>query len=510
MRIRLLWPHVAMLLILLVCSGIYYTGYITRLPFGMHDWAQADRLALAVNFYDNGLDFFHPATSNLASPHGIVGVEAPLQPFIVAIIAQVTGRDSISIVFRLLDILIALTGLYFLFRAVWNRTRDFVFSLFAPIFIFCSPVYVFYTGNYLPDPAAASIMFIAFYCLLEAMRTAGFRPLLTSIALATLATLIKASAAPYLAGIFCYSFYCTIRNKQYRHAQILAAAALVSGLVLRANLHHIRYLNEHYHSTLFLSTFNPFKSWEAFWSFAENNYKHGWLHEYFLLAQYPLYAMLLGLGGRAFAQQHSLRVLLTPVPVFFGCAIIVFWLFGEQYEMHDYYFIPTFLPLAAYSLVVALIAIGALAAAAPQVSAALRTGLLCAIIMTFFFADFQVSQRMCMTGEYAHYYSFKWAVGGKQMLQRLHIPDTERIVVANDAPPNLALVYFDRKGYHISPLTWSRDVAFAKQFADERSVHTIVMKTSLLAEMHAKDSNAFNAAFSVLGVQGDKAVLHRK
>src|ERR1044072_7597338 len=177
MKARKLWPHLAVLLILLVCCNNYYGDIVDKLPFGIHEWAQGDRLALAINFYDNGMDFLHPATQNLSSDNGIVGVEFPIQAYLAAGIAHLFGRSSISLIFRLLDILISVVGLYFLFRAAFNATRDFLFSLFVPVFIFCCPVYIFYAGNYLPDPAAASVSFIALYCLLEAIRAGRFRML---------------------------------------------------------------------------------------------------------------------------------------------------------------------------------------------------------------------------------------------------------------------------------------------------------------------------------------------
>ncbi len=242
-----------MLLILAVCCNNYYGDIINKLPFGIHEWAQADRYALAINFYDNGLDFFHPATQNLGSVRGIVGVEFPIQAYLAALIAHITGRGSISLVFRLLDILIAATGLYFLFRAVYNATRDFIFSITAPLFVFCSPVFIFYAGNYLPDPAAAAITFIAFYYLLEAMRLNKQGTLMTAIAFATLATLIKTSAGIYLGGIIFYGLYdALISRKNRRSACYILAAACISALLIVANMANIHHLNQKYQSSLFL------------------------------------------------------------------------------------------------------------------------------------------------------------------------------------------------------------------------------------------------------------------
>lgn len=509
MNLKKLWPHLAMLLILYVCCNNYYGDIIDKLPFGYHDWAQSDRLALAVNFYDNGMDFFHPATQNLNSKEGIVGVEFPIQAYVAAGIAHLSGRDSISTVFRLLDILIAVTGLYFLFRAVFNATRDFAFSMFMPVFIFASPVYAFYSGNYLPDPAAASICFIAFYCLLEAIRLSRFQLLIAAILLATLATLIKASTASCLLGIVCFGLYQTafkVRNRK-QLLYILLTAGLCAALIL-GNIAYIRYLNKKYDSYLFLSQIRPFESGKEFVYFIENYFKNFLVHEYLMQAQYPILFLLLGFGGYALARHRSLRPYGWPIPILLLSAIGIFWLFSKQYEVHDYYFISTFLPVIAYCGIVSVIGIHRELFEGTNLKG-MRAGLACAAVITFFFADYQTSLRMHMEQYFDQDYAFRWMPNGKALLEALKIPANEKIVVADSEPPNLGLIYFDRKGYNI-PKDWNAEAEGIRKFMDERNVRTVVMKSDRLNAIRTKDSTLVDSFFVLLANTEGKAVLQRK
>lgn len=77
-------PYAVFLIIVLAFGDIFYAEHLTRLPFGMHEWAQADRLALAVSYYDNGMNFFLPATLNQTTKGGIVGTEFPIQAYTAA------------------------------------------------------------------------------------------------------------------------------------------------------------------------------------------------------------------------------------------------------------------------------------------------------------------------------------------------------------------------------------------------------------------------------------------
>src|SRR4051812_10252475 len=89
-------PYALSLLILLVMCGVYYGYMLDKLPMGVHEWAQADRLAIAYRFFDDGMNFFRPATFNMEPSDGVVGVEFPIQAYLAASFGHLFGRGSIS------------------------------------------------------------------------------------------------------------------------------------------------------------------------------------------------------------------------------------------------------------------------------------------------------------------------------------------------------------------------------------------------------------------------------
>jgi hypothetical protein len=89
--------HWAALGIFVVLSLVFYAPFLRYMPEGLHAWAQADRLALAINFYDFGFDFWHPRTSSLTSIGGITGVELPLPAYLAALGGVVFGRGAITV-----------------------------------------------------------------------------------------------------------------------------------------------------------------------------------------------------------------------------------------------------------------------------------------------------------------------------------------------------------------------------------------------------------------------------
>ena len=129
----LLWA-----LLLAGCCAAYYAGMLTRLPFGLHAWAQADRLSPAICYHDNGMNFFLPATLNQASVRGITGIEFPVQSYVAAACGFVFGRSHIPLCFRLLDILLAGAGCT-RFSHRLSANRAFYLSIVAPLTICTAP-----------------------------------------------------------------------------------------------------------------------------------------------------------------------------------------------------------------------------------------------------------------------------------------------------------------------------------------------------------------------------------
>lgn len=247
---------VAFLIIILTFCFFYYPPLIASYPYGIHSWAQADRLSLAFGFFDHGMNFFLPRTYCLLPQDGITGVEFPIQSYIAALSGKIFGRNAISISFRLLDLLISITGMWFLFLIVFKRTGNFVFSLLPSVFIFCSPVFIYYTCNYLPDTAGVSIVFIGFYYMLNYIDDKKSSSAIKAIVFLVLGTLIKTSCAIYLLAsllfVFGYEFFCK-EKLRLRSFLSISIVTIVGFALIYGYFNYNNYLNTKYNSYVFFS-----------------------------------------------------------------------------------------------------------------------------------------------------------------------------------------------------------------------------------------------------------------
>jgi hypothetical protein len=123
------WRY-GVLILFIGLALILHGKYLTRLPWGFHNWAQVDRLALALSFYDYNFDFFHSRTLSLRTVDGVTGVEPPVQAYLASLLGLVVGCSRITIAFRCLDLVMMVVGFWFLFRLVFESTGRVLAGLF--------------------------------------------------------------------------------------------------------------------------------------------------------------------------------------------------------------------------------------------------------------------------------------------------------------------------------------------------------------------------------------------
>ena len=145
-----------LLFLILVAALSWLYGYheiIFKRPQSVHYWRQADCASLALNYYQHGMEFFKPQTHNLTSNGGTTGnastSETPLLYYTVAVMYHVFGYHEY--LYRLLNTLLFLTGLYYLYRLSSNVLRSQFWSTLLPLLVFTSPVLVYYGNNFLSN-----------------------------------------------------------------------------------------------------------------------------------------------------------------------------------------------------------------------------------------------------------------------------------------------------------------------------------------------------------------------
>lgn len=506
MQIKRYIPYLLFVLIVIFFSTTYYHEMIFMLPRGIHGWAQADRYSLAVNFYDHGMNFFKPATHNLFAQDGITGVEFPIQAYLAAIGGKVFGREYISICFRAIDIIINGISLLFLFHLVYRETKNFLISLLPPLFLFCSPVYIYYTCNYLPDATATAIAIIALLYIYNYIKSNNDRSFIIGIIILTIASLIKTSAAVYLIGFLGYGFIVRVRNKYSLKSNFkIAITSIVCLGSIAFYYFYNGYLNKQYHSGLFLASSAPFEDIIHLKEVVKKM-KEIWLTEYFLQSQYLIFITVFFAGLPHLFSSILGKKYLFLVAIFSIGSLMVAYLMGSQFNHHDYYVLAIFFPAIIFTLTISTIAFAKNIPDGKQ-KMSLQFGTLGAILIMFFFADYNIHKRLR-----PNYQPFNidepWAKGGAEVLASLNIPMEEHILVLNDMPPNLSLVYFDRRGYHAPPGHW-HSLVDVKDFLCTFNMSILVAKTELVNNVLVQDS-LFNDQFDLLYTDNDKSILKLK
>jgi hypothetical protein len=455
------------------------------------------------------MNFFLPATHNLWPVDGITGVEFPIQSYTAAIGAKLFGRDHISALFRLLNVIISCTGLLFLFLAGYRATKDFIFSMVPPLFIFCSPVYVYYTCNYLPDAAACSIAFVAFYYLLIYLDKPRTKPMLATIGWLTLASLIKTSVALYLIGFLGYVLLQRLLRKHdftRRSNFMYALAAILSIGILISYYFYNQYLNNTYHSGMFIARLRPFESWAELGYYFNESFKHQWISEYLVLPQYLMFVAIVAAAIPLLFVTRDGKRRIFMLLIFLAGTICMGALMGGQLMVHDYYVVSIFFPMLAFALIASVIAIRK-AIIYENGLRSFRIALFSSVLIIFFFADFHLHQRLM-----PDYAGFKpgipWAENGRQIMEELKIPRNEKLLVLNEGAPNIALVYFDRRGWNTIPEQW-KDMAQVKAIMQQLGARTVVCEESLGRVIKENDTT-LASRFNSLALKDRVAVFQLK
>lgn len=163
-------PGLRFLFLLILFAILYsYPSTLLKRPQSVHHWRQSDCASIALNYYQDGMRFFQPQTHNLSSDGSTSGYSAtseiPILYYFVAILYKIFGYHDF--IFRLLNTLIFMLGLYYLFKSCLLLYGDFFWSAATSLFFFTSPVLVYYGNNYLSDSVAFSFALIGWYYLLK-------------------------------------------------------------------------------------------------------------------------------------------------------------------------------------------------------------------------------------------------------------------------------------------------------------------------------------------------------
>jgi hypothetical protein len=188
--------HFVLVCSLLMLSWVYsYIDILPLRPTSVHQWRQADGLSIADNYYEGNWNFFQPSLHLLFSDGETSGKSAgefPLIYYLVAILWKIFGKHEI--IFRLVTIVFSFCGLLALFKLSYAILKDYFWALASVIFLFSSPIFAFYTNNFLVNIPAFSLMLIALWRFYLFWKSGRDRNLYLSMTLFLFVGLFKPSS----------------------------------------------------------------------------------------------------------------------------------------------------------------------------------------------------------------------------------------------------------------------------------------------------------------------------
>ncbi len=155
--------NVTFILVIVALAWVYSFPHILPLrPSSVHQWRQADCLSLADNYYEGNWNLFKPSLHLLFSDNETSGKSAgefPVLYYIVALLWKIFGKHEY--IFRLLTFAISFAGMFALFKLAFALLKDLFWAMATVMFLFSSPIYVYYTNNFLINVPAFSLMLVA-------------------------------------------------------------------------------------------------------------------------------------------------------------------------------------------------------------------------------------------------------------------------------------------------------------------------------------------------------------
>jgi 4-amino-4-deoxy-L-arabinose transferase-like glycosyltransferase len=184
------------LFLVLLLALLVRTVGIDATIIGTHEWRQADTAAIARNFHESGYRFLYPQVDWGGDSSGVVEMNLPLYPFLVAVLYGLLGvNESYG---RLLSVLFSLIAVLYLFKLARDHTDEET-AIWAALFLAILPLGVFFGRCFIPESLLLLSSVVGLYCFSCWTREGGRLHFVVSAAFISLACLVKLPAL-YLGG----------------------------------------------------------------------------------------------------------------------------------------------------------------------------------------------------------------------------------------------------------------------------------------------------------------------
>ncbi|MES2591327.1 MAG: glycosyltransferase family 39 protein [Bacteroidota bacterium] len=445
-------------LTLSVLSILLYHSTITLFPAFTHSWTQSERYALALGFLHNGFDLFHPSTFNLQSIDGITRVDFPINEYIVAIIMKLISSTSPAI-FRIYTLSLSITGLIFLYLLTKKITSSEIKSWLVVLFVFLSPVYVYYQAGFIPSVPAIAFIFIAYYFFFSYKDTNKNKHFYLSVTFFLLAALIRIPFLIFLFSALLHQAWLIIKHKKIKWFEI--SAFIVAFSLFAAYYRYNVHLGRMY-GNMFLDSFLPARNIKEFKDILLNMYTY-WKFQYFTKAHYYLLFAALLYSLYTFIRHRGIpekdKKYWFHLFIMGSGATLYFLLMMCQFYDHDYYFLDSlFIPIVF--LFICSINNIKLESKAKKVFWSIC---LLIAVLYFFKGTVKVQKERYTTYEWDRVEASRQNFTGiDKYMDSIGISKDAKILVIESYSTNIPLILMNRKGYTVYQT--NRDDAFMPLF----------------------------------------------
>lgn len=321
--------------------GIY--DHIEKRPCSVHIWAQCARASVALNYYKTDMNFFKPHIHKYLNGEGITGLEFPLVNYIPAVLYKLFGFNEAY--YRGFVLFSIVVGLFFFFLILQSILKNWLIAFALILSAYCSPVFAFYSINFMPDITSLSFALIAWYYFFKFLKEQeNKRVLYAFVIFGTLAALIKITSLISLLSILCLilldntSFFTRKYKKPLFDEKVKLSLKIVAGVfVVFAWYTYSFWLTKHYKTESFtmqtaLVTDIP-TALEVLGRIMDDH-----IYEYYPYENYILYACFIVVLILGFKLVD--RLLFTTFAIVTLGNICFVYLMFYQFKDHDYYIIP--------------------------------------------------------------------------------------------------------------------------------------------------------------------------
>lgn len=422
---------------------IFYYG-----PFGIHYMRQTDSLSFASNYFNHGFQFFKPQLYNLKNIDGRAACEFPITYYLTALTYTIFGKQFY--LQRIIHLLIAYFGVYGLYKLAKNIIQDYWYALIISLTLFTSTVFNYYAFNYLPDIPALGFAFLGWGFLFHHQSNKKLNALRISFLFFTLSSLIKITYLINPIAILVYTFIQFIikpKNSLFsNHRKIIFFSLITLIVVLIWNAYMFYYIST-YNSNSFNTNALPIwilnkEKIRIVW----DHLSEYWYNKYFTRSVFYLFYLSIVFQFVFYKKNHK-NISLLILILFIG-ALSYFILFFAQFKDHDYYFL-AFFPLFFLLLINGIKTFQNIISNR-YVHFITKILLAVIVLLSINSSKSKLKQRFIKELDL---YSHTGLVIEKNLtsIESLNIETEAQIIVAPDYCPNGGLLFMDRQGWNLKP-----------------------------------------------------------